>query len=156
MGSNKYLTLTTVHYILCLFATILETKASSFKFCLSTCNTGRNLSYFLLFITKKSSLYNVMGLHWISQWLNSFCHTVLEQVGSNLMHLASCTVLCTKGQNPSWPCADEIQPPFYRVNKTINIVNGFKSIHSFLKSTHCIGLITLSGNKLTLQIINYY
>lgn len=76
-----------------------------------------------------------MGPHWISQWPDSFCHMVLEQLGSNLMHLASCIVLCMKGQNPSWPRADEIQPLFYWVNKAINIVNGPKSIYSFLKST---------------------
>lgn len=76
--------------------------------------------------------------------------------GSNLLHLDRCIFVCMKGQNSSWPCASEIQLPFYWVNKTINVVNGPRIIHSFLNPLTAFGLMTLFGNKLTLQIINCY
>lgn len=72
------------------------------------------------------------------------------------MHLNHCNFVCMKGQSSSWPCASEIQLPFYWVNKTINVVNSPRIIHSFLNLLTALGLMTLSGNKLTLQIINCY
>lgn len=72
------------------------------------------------------------------------------------MHLNQCIFMCMKGQNSSWPCASEIQLPLYWVNKTINVVDGPRIIHSFLHLLTAFGLMTLSGHKLTLQIINCY
>lgn len=76
------------------------------------------------------------------------------------MCLAIFTVLCIKGQNPSWPCTDEIQPPFYWVNKTLNISHAPRKLAILFKldSLHLFWwpCLVISYNSTLFIIVNKY